>query len=49
MSMESLFRIALRLIFGGMIIMQVYFASWLRLAGEHKSMDINLGEKYAPY
>jgi protein-S-isoprenylcysteine O-methyltransferase Ste14 len=39
MSVESLFRIAFWLIFGGMIVMQVYFASRIRLAGEHKPAD----------
>lgn len=37
MSVESLFRIAFWLIFGGMIVMQVYFASRLRLARENKA------------
>jgi protein-S-isoprenylcysteine O-methyltransferase Ste14 len=39
MSVESLFRIAFWLIFGGMIVMQVYFATRLRLAGNHKATD----------
>jgi hypothetical protein len=39
MSVESLFRIAFWLIFGGMIVMQVYFASRLRLAGDHTAAD----------
>lgn len=39
MSVESLFRIAFWLIFGGMIVMQVYFASRLLLAGDHTAAD----------
>ena len=39
MSVESLFLIAFWLIFGVMIVMQVYFASRLRLAGNHKAAD----------
>lgn len=45
MSMESLFRTAFWLLFGGMIVMQVYFASRLRLAGEHKPADRNAIER----
>jgi len=37
--MESLFRIAFWSIFGGMIILQLYFASRLRLAGEPRAAD----------
>ena len=37
--MESLFRIVFWSIFGGMIVIQLYFASRLRLAGEHKAAD----------
>jgi protein-S-isoprenylcysteine O-methyltransferase Ste14 len=37
MSVESVFRITFWLIFGGMIVMQVYFTVRLRLAGEHKT------------
>jgi protein-S-isoprenylcysteine O-methyltransferase Ste14 len=43
--MESLFRTAFWLLFGGMIVMQVYFASRLRLAGEHKPADRNAIER----
>jgi protein-S-isoprenylcysteine O-methyltransferase Ste14 len=39
MSMESHFRIAFWLIFGGMIIMQVYFASRIHLAGERMAAN----------
>ena len=39
MSMEFTFRIAFWLVFGGMILMQVYFASRVRLAGERVDSD----------
>ena len=45
MSVESLFRIAFWLIFGGMIVIQVYFASRLRLAGDHKAADCKAIER----
>lgn len=37
--METLFRIAFWSIFGGMIVIQLYFVSRLRLAGKHKAAD----------
>lgn len=37
--MESLFRIAFWSIFGGMIVVQLFFASRLRLTGEHEAAD----------
>jgi len=37
--MELLSRIAFWFIFGGMLVMQVYFASRIRLAGEHKATN----------
>ena len=39
MSMESPFRIAFWFIFGAMIVMQVYFASRVRLSGERTAAD----------
>ena len=39
MSSESVFRIAFWLLFGGMIVMQAYFASRVRRAGERVSAD----------
>jgi protein-S-isoprenylcysteine O-methyltransferase Ste14 len=39
MSMESLLRIAFWLVFGGMIVMQAYFACRARLAGQHVPAD----------
>ena len=39
MSTESLFRIAFWVLFGGMIVMQVYFAARVRRAGERVSAD----------
>jgi protein-S-isoprenylcysteine O-methyltransferase Ste14 len=39
MSPESLFRIAFWTLFGGMLIMQVYFASRVRQAGERVAAD----------
>ena len=39
MLMETFFRITFWFIFGGMIVIQLYFASRLRLAGEHKAAD----------
>jgi protein-S-isoprenylcysteine O-methyltransferase Ste14 len=39
MSMESIFRIAFWFIFGGMIVMQVYFATRTRLAGGRMAAD----------
>ena len=41
MSMESLFRIAFWFVFGGMIVMQVYFATRTRLDGERMAADRN--------
>jgi protein-S-isoprenylcysteine O-methyltransferase Ste14 len=37
--MESLFRTAFWFIFGGMISMQVCYAAWVRVAGEHISAN----------
>ncbi len=39
MSTESLFRIAFWVLFGGLIVMQVYFASRVRRAGERVAAD----------
>ena len=39
MSIEALFHIAFWFLFGAMIVMQVYFASRVRLAGERMSTD----------
>jgi protein-S-isoprenylcysteine O-methyltransferase Ste14 len=39
MFIESLFRITFWFIFGGMIVIQLYFTSRLRLSGEHKATD----------
>jgi protein-S-isoprenylcysteine O-methyltransferase Ste14 len=39
MSSESLFRIAFWVLFGGMLVMQVYFASRVRQAGERVAAD----------
>jgi hypothetical protein len=39
MSMESLLRISFWLLFGGMIVMQVYFASRVRQSGERIVAD----------
>jgi protein-S-isoprenylcysteine O-methyltransferase Ste14 len=39
MSMESLLRISFWVLFGGMIVMQVYFASRVRQAGERVAAD----------
>lgn len=41
MSIESIFRIAFWFLFGGLIIMQVYFASRVRQAGERVAADRN--------
>ncbi len=41
MSTESIFRIAFWLLFGGLIVMQVYFASRVRHAGERVRADRN--------
>ena len=39
MPLEPIFRIAFWILFGGMIVMQVYFASQVRQAGERVSAD----------
>ena len=39
MSLELIFRIAFWILFGGMIVMQIYFASQVRQAGERVSAD----------
>jgi protein-S-isoprenylcysteine O-methyltransferase Ste14 len=45
MSTESIFRIAFWILFGGLIVMQVYFASRVRQAGERVKADRNAIER----
>ena len=42
---ETIFRIAFWLLFGGLIVMQVYFASRVRQAGERVKTDRNAIER----
>ena len=45
MSTETIFRIAFWILFGGLIVMQVYFASRVRQAGERVKADRNAIER----
>jgi protein-S-isoprenylcysteine O-methyltransferase Ste14 len=45
MSTESIFRIAFWFLFGGLIVMQIYFASRVRQAGERVKADRNAIER----
>jgi protein-S-isoprenylcysteine O-methyltransferase Ste14 len=45
MSTESIFRIAFWILFGGLIVMQIYFASRVRQAGERVKADRNAIER----
>ena len=45
MSTVTIFRIAFWILFGGLIVMQVYFASRVRQAGERVKADRNAIER----